>query len=131
MSDVVTTLEATADHFPTTPQDLSHVTLYFDTTPEDGEDDSFFFVKIETTDAVDDDLDHWLQAALDEIVARNPELADAELKGAALKYGREETFYRLDGNPDDEDSAPTGGLVQGHQYKRYDGGVTYSYDDLF
>lgn len=130
MSDVAT-LEPTADHFPTTPRDLSHVTFYFDTTPEDGEDESFFFVKIETPDAVDDDLDHWYQAALDQIIARNPELADAELKGAALKYGREETFHRLDGKPDDEDGAPTGGLVQGSQYKRYDGGVTYSYDDLF
>ena len=130
MSDEVT-VAVTPDHFATTAQDLSHVTFYFDTTPDDGEDDAFFFVKIETPDAVDDDLDHWYQAALDQIIARNPELADAELKGAALKYGRHEDFFRLDGKPDDEDSAPTGGLVQGHEYKRYEGGVTYNYDELF
>ncbi len=131
MSDALTALEGPADHFPTTPRDLSHVTFYFDLTPEDGEDRAFFFVKIETPDRVDDDLDHWYQAALDQIIARNPELGDASFTGAALKYGREEEFFRLDGNAFDQDTAPTGRLVQGSQYKNYEGGVTYSYDELF
>ena len=123
--------ETIPDHFAEAPRDISHVTFYFDTTPQDGEDDAFFFVKVETPDSVDDDLDHWYQAALEQIIARNPELADASLKGAAIKYGREEVCFRLDGNPYDEDSTPTGGLVQGRDYHRYDGGVTYNYNDLF
>jgi len=130
MSDEVT-IEVSPDHFAATAQDISHVTFYFDTTPDDGEDDAFFFVKIETTDAVDDDLDHWYQAALDQIIARNPGLADAEVEGVAIKYGKEEDFFRLDNNPNDHDTAPTGHLVQGHEYKHYEGGVTYSYDELF
>ena len=130
MSDEVT-VEVTPDHFAATAQDLSHVTFYFDTTPDDGEDDAFFFVKIETRSSVDDDLDHWYQDALNQILARNPDLAGAELKGVALKYGKEEDFFRLDGNPNDHDTAPTGGLVQAHEFKRYEGGVTYSYDQLF
>jgi hypothetical protein len=123
--------DATPDHFPETPKDLSHVTLYFDTTPTDGEDDSFFFVKIETPDAVDDDFDNWYEAALEAILVQNPDLADAKFAGAALKYGREEVYFRLDGDAMDEDSPPTGELVQGRSYKNYDGGVSYDYGDLF
>jgi len=49
----------------------------------------------------------------------------------ALKYGKAEQYFRIDGDPTDQDSAPTGELVQGRDYKHYEGGVTYSYDDLF
>jgi len=60
-------------------------------TPGDGEDDAFYFVKIETTDSVDDDFDHWRRAALDQIIARDPGREDARFMGAALKYGNDET----------------------------------------
>lgn len=130
--------DAVMDHFPTAPKDLSHVTLYFDTTPEDGEDESFFFVKIETPGSVDDDLDNWLDAALDGILARHPELEGAELMGAALKYGSAngksgggEFYHALDGDSTDVDYAPTGGLVHAREYKFYDGGAEYNYGDLF
>lgn len=133
----VTDLEATPDHFPTTPKDLSHVTLYFDLTPDKGEDEEFFFVKIETPDSVNDDFDTWYQDAVQAVTALNPELADATLIGAALKYGSGksgnggEFFYRLDGDPNDVDGAPTGGLVQARDYDDYAGGVEYRYNDLF
>lgn len=123
--------------FPTMPRDISHVTLYFDLTPDEGEDDAFYFVKIETPDAVNDDLDAWLQQALDAIVARNPDLAGAEFEGAAIKLGSfrggtgGEFYYRNDGDSTDEDSAPTGGLVQARDYNSWGGGVEYRYDDLF
>lgn len=124
------------DHFPTAPKDLSHVTFYFDTTPEDGEDESFFFVKVETPTHVDDDLDNWYEAALEAMLAQHPELEGAELVGAALKYGSGksgggEFFHALDGDSTDEDHAPTGGLVHAREYKFYDGGAEYKYDDLF
>ena len=137
MSDIVTAAaEETPDHFATTPKDLSHVTLYFDLTPDDGEDESFYFVKIETPDAVNDDLDTWYLDALMAIQAANPDLAGAELVGAALKYGNfrsggGEVYYDLDGDNSDEDGIPTGGLVQAREYKNYDGGTEYRYDDLF
>lgn len=133
MSDITTTTSETPapDHFPELPKDLSHVTLYFDMTPDDFEDRAFYFVKIETPDSVDDDFDHWYQAALEQVVARDPNLADAQFVGAALKYGREEQYFALDGKNFDSDSAPTGRLVQGSQYKHYDGGAEYRYDDLF
>lgn len=129
--------ESSADSFPTTPKDLSHVTLYFDLTPDDGEDSEFFFVKIETPDAVNDDFDTWYQDALDAIYVLNPELEQAVFKGAALKFGSDhgksgggEVYYANDFNPDPND-APTGGLVQAQDYHSYGGGVEYSYGDLF
>lgn len=129
---------AVPDHFPTAPKDLSHVTFYFDTTPDQGEDDGFFFVKIETPGSVDDDLDNWYDAALEAILARHPELEGAELVGAALKYGSGngksgggEFFHAFDGDSTDEDYAPTGGLVHAREYKFYDGGAEYNYGDLF
>jgi hypothetical protein len=132
MADIIEGDEGEApDHFPVTPKDISHVTLYFDVTPDDGEDDAFYFVKIETTDSVDDDLDHWYQAALEQVIARDAQLADAKFMGAAIKYGREEHYFSLDGKNGDEDSAPTGELVQGKDYKHYEGGTSYRYDDLF
>lgn len=132
MSDIITTSETEApDHFPTTPKDISHVTLYFDLTPEDGEDEAFYFVKINTPDSVDDDFDHWYQAALDQVIARDPELADAKFMGAALKYGRVEQFFALDGKNYDEDNPATGELVQGKDFRDYEGGVEYRYGDLF
>ncbi|OHB28495.1 MAG: hypothetical protein A2790_15925 [Phenylobacterium sp. RIFCSPHIGHO2_01_FULL_69_31] len=123
--------------FATMPKDISHVTFYFDLTPDDLEDDEFSFVKVETPDAVSDDLDAWYEDALAEILARNPELADGELVGAAIKFGSGksgsggEFYYDLDGDSTDFDSAPTGGLVQAREYAGYGGGAEYQYGDLF
>ncbi len=136
MSEILEADAVTPDHFPTTPKDISHVTFYFDVTPEDHEDDSFYFVKVETPDSVGDDLDAWYQAALDAMIAKDPALADYELVGAAIKYGSGrsgggEFYYALDNDPTDQDYAPTGGLVQGREFRSYEGGTTYNYNDLF
>lgn len=123
--------------FATMPKDISHVTFYFDLTPGDHEDDDFFFAKIDTPDSVNDDLDTWYQGALSEIIARNPQLADAEVAGVAIKFGSAksgsggEFYYGIDGDSTDLDYAPTGGLVAASQFKAYGGGVEYSYGDLF
>ncbi|HVI30714.1 VCBS domain-containing protein [Phenylobacterium sp.] len=126
---------AAVDHFPLAPKDLSHVTFYFDLTPQDRTDDAFFFAKVETPGHVNDDLDTWYDAAVDQIVALNPGLANAQLVGAAIKYGSVQSgggefYYALDGNLD-LDAVPTGHLIQGSEYKAYAGGVTYGYDELF
>ncbi|MGA0606168.1 VCBS domain-containing protein [Phenylobacterium sp. VNQ135] len=125
----------TADNFPLAPKDLSHVTFYFDLTPQDQTDQAFFFAKVETPGAVNDDLDSWYHQAVDRIVALNPNLAQAELVGAAIKYGSPQSgggefYYGLDGDLD-QDAVPTGHLIQGSEYKLYAGGVTYGYDSLF
>ena len=129
--------EPSFDSFPTTPKDLSHVTLYFDVTPDDFEDSEFFFVKIETPDSVHDDFDGWSQDALEAIYLLNPELADAAFRGAALKYGSGhgrsgggEVYYANDGDPG-ADTPPTGGLIQARNFNAYGGGVEYSYGELF
>jgi len=127
-------VDAIADggHFATMPKDISHVTFYFDATPDDHEDTEFTFVKVDTPDSVSDDLDNWYQDALAEIIARNPQLAEAHLDGVAIKFGSGrsgsggEFYYSLDGDSTDVDSAPTGGLVTGREV-----GVSYSYGDLF
>lgn len=131
----VTPTPPAADHFPLAPKDLSHVTFYFDLTPQDHTDQAFFFAKVETPGAVNDDLDTWYDQAVDQIAALNPGLAHAELVGAAIKYGSDQSgggefYYGLDGNLD-QDAVPTGHLIQGSEYKLYAGGVTYGYDDLF
>lgn len=136
MSEILETEAEALDHFPTTPKDISHVTFYFDATPDDREDDSFFFVKVETPDQVNDDLDAWYEAALEAMLAKDPALADYELVGAAIKYGSArsgggEVYFDLDNDPTDEDYPPTGGLVQGREFRSYEGGTTYNYDDLF
>ncbi|TAJ70373.1 MAG: hypothetical protein EPO51_17730 [Phenylobacterium sp.] len=124
-------------NFATMPKDISHVTFYFDATPEDHEDSEFFFVKIETPDSVADDLDAWYQDALNEILARNTQLAAEDLAGVAIKFGSArggtggEFYYSIDGDSTDVDYAPTGGLVQASEYKSYGGGAQYSYGDLF
>lgn len=124
-------------NFATMPKDISHVTFYFDLTPDKGEDEEFFFVKIETPDAVNDDLDTWYQDALTAILARNAQLATAELEGVAIKFGSGrsgsggEFYYSIDGDSTDVDSAPTGGLVAAREFASYGGGVEYSYGSLF
>lgn len=132
-------VDAVADggNFATMPKDISHVTFYFDLTPNNGEDSEFFFVKIDTPDSVADDLDVWYQAALDEIVARNANLADAENIGVAIKFGAfrggsgGEFYYAIDGDSTDEDGCPTGAPVQARDFDQYGGGVEYRYGDLF
>lgn len=124
-------VDALADggHFATMPRDISHVTFVFDTTPNDLEDRRFFFAKIETTDAVNDDLDTWYDAALAEILARNADLADASVLGVAIKFGSGKSgtggdfFYAIDGDSTDIDDAPYGSS------NRAD--VEYSYSSLF
>ena len=130
-------VDAVADggHFATMPKDISHMTFYFDATPDDYEDTEFTFVKIDTPDSVSDDLDDWYQDALAEIIARNPHLAEGDLAGVAIKFGSGrsgsggEFYYDLDGDSTDVDSAPTGGLVTGREVGQ--NGASYSYEDLF
>jgi phage-related minor tail protein len=86
---------------------------------------------------VNDDLDTWFDQALTEILARNAQLAGAELVGAAIKFGSGrsgsggEFYYSLDHDSTNVDSAPTGGIVQAREYGSYGGGVQYQYGDLF
>jgi len=130
-------VDAVADggHFATMPKDISHLTFYFDATPEDSEDTEFTFVKIDTPDSVSDDLDDWYQDALSAIIAQNPHLADVELDGVAIKFGSNrsgsggEFYYSIDGDSTDVDFAPTGGLVGGREVGHF--GVAYRYEDLF
>jgi hypothetical protein len=132
-------VDAVADggSFPTMPRDISHVTFYFDLTPDQGEDSAFFFVKVETPGYVNDDLDSWAADALAAIIARNPQLVDAEFEGAAIKFGSfrgqsgGEFYYSNDHDSTDQDNPPTGGLVHAREYGSWGGGVEYRYDDLF
>ncbi|WP_293679285.1 hypothetical protein [uncultured Phenylobacterium sp.] len=128
-------------HFATMPKDISHVTFYFDLDPDgggEGDDAQFFFVKIETPDSVNDDLDNWYQDALTEILLRNAQLEGAENVGVAIKFGSArggsggEFYYEIDNDSTDEDDgAPTGAPVQARDYGDYGGGVEYGYGDLF
>ena len=120
--------------FPTAPKDLSHVTFYFDRTPNDFEDSSFYFVKVETPGSVDDDLDHWYQQALDAIHADHPETAGYQFLGAAIKYGSVhsgggEFYYSATDGDIGADQPPTGSFVQGPELNGR--GYEISYGELF
>lgn len=129
--------EIDGGHFATMPKDISHVTFYFDATPDDHEDDEFFFVKIDTPESVSDDLDTWYEDALSAIIAQNANLADAELAGVAIKFGSGQSgsggefYYAIDGDSTDVDFPTTGGLVTAREFNSYGGGAEYRYEDLF
>lgn len=82
-----------ADDFPLWPQNVSHVVLYFDqdagdTKPNPG-GDGFYTVKIDGTSGLaPNDLDAWIQDALDELIAADPNIdASSDLLGAVIKGG--------------------------------------------
>ena len=102
-----------ANHFPVAPKDISHVTFYFEQSPDD-DILNLHSVKIDNVPGrADDDLDAWIQQAVDYVRAHDPALAQgAELLGAALKYSTTELYYALDGNTD-IDPVPGGVLIQG------------------
>ncbi|HEX7944784.1 MAG TPA: hypothetical protein VF495_08970 [Phenylobacterium sp.] len=122
--------DATNDggNFATMPKDISNVTFVFDITPNNHEDSNFATVKVETPGSVNDDLDSWYDHALSEIVARNAQLAGAEVSGVFIKFGSEhgqsggEFYYAIDHDSTNIDSAP---ISTGHA------DITYSYGSLF
>ncbi|WP_374468282.1 cadherin-like domain-containing protein [Phenylobacterium sp.] len=116
----------TGDHFPTAPKDISHVTLYFETSPNDGKLD-LRTVKVDNVPgAANDDLDAWLNQALEYVRAHDAGLpAGAQLLGGALKYATTEIYYGLDGDTD-ADAAPGGVLVQNHSLN-----ASFNYSAIF
>lgn len=123
--------------FATMPKDISHVTFYFDATPNNHEDSEFFFAKVDTPGSVNDDLDTWYSQAVDAVLAHNPQMAGAQFVGAAIKFGSDhggsggEFYYALDHDSTNVDTAPTGFVVQVGDYSSFGSGVEYQYGDLF
>ena len=123
------------DFFATAPKDISHVTFYFDRTPEDYEDSRYFFAKVETGDHVNDDLDTWYQQAIDAMALQNPNIGEYRFLGAAIKYGSGkngnggEFYYAADGSDCQPDESPLGYLVQNKDARSFF--QTYDYDQLF
>lgn len=118
-----------ADHFPdfkeATNRDISHFTLYFDTTDGDKNGDGVYTVKIDTPAEFNDDLDNSLDTVLNYLIANDPNVgADTTLLGVAIKGGTIENFYALD-NDIDADTASFS-LVQN---KNVD--MTVDYDAVF
>ena len=89
----------TGEDFPTWPQDISNVVLYFDQDTGDtkpGSGDGYYLVKIDNVPSVaPDDLDAWIQAVRDWLIANDPNVtAESDLLGAAIKGGTQTTqFY--------------------------------------
>lgn len=117
-----TPTEEVADIFATSAKDISHVTFYFDRTPQDYEDSAYYFFKVETPGSVNDDLDTWYQEAIAAVSLINPEVADYRFLGAAIKSGSHkqggEIYYAADGS----DSAPDEsalGLIQSRDVRSF------------
>lgn len=138
------------DNFPTFDKDISHVTLYFDTTSGDvngetvpndkgngthQEPDGYYTVKIDNwqDQSADgsDDLDDYLGDILTYLVENDPNITeDTELLGVAIKGGNVDNggydnYYAMDGDTDAE-TPPTGDLVQNKEID-----ATYQYEDVF
>lgn len=105
-----------ADHFPAFTSNISHVDFYFDT--DDNPATAEFIVRVNTTDAVNDDLDTWYQDLVDYVKgAADIVEDDAVLLGAAIKGGNNlndgfKYYYALDNNTDADDPVNPG-LVAG------------------
>jgi hypothetical protein len=126
------------DHFPPRTQDISHVDFYMD---KDGDGDVDVYVRVNTSAAVNDDLDTWYQTALNFIKSADltgdgvgNDLQNAVLLGVAIKGGSQEAkvFYELDGNPNDVDPLPTHGILVdnpvgfgGHGLGAYNAVISY------
>jgi T1SS-143 domain-containing protein len=110
--------EPTGNDFPTWPQDISHIVLYFQ--QEAGDDapgangDGFYLVKIDNVPSLaPDDLDAWIEQALDWLIANDPHIDEnSDLLGAVIKGGNEATQFYAYGNHNangaDPDTIPTG-----------------------
>lgn len=97
-----------SDDFPTWPQDISNVVLYFtddageDSAPKDG--DGYYLVKIDDVPKIaNDDLDTWIQDALTALG-----MTDEHLLGAAIKGGNDagSTQFYAYGDHNENGTAP-------------------------
>jgi hypothetical protein len=117
------------NHFPEFDKDISHITLYFDTTDGDKNGDGVYTVKIDEWDG-SNDLDNDLDAILaylienDENIDADTELLGVAIKGGDVNHGGYDNYYAMD-NDEDADTPPTGTLVQNRDVDQ-----TYDYDDL-
>jgi hypothetical protein len=139
--------EDPADDFPTWPQDISNIVLYFDQDAGDtkpGGGDGFYLVKIDgVPPGADDDLDQWIDDALAWLIANDPNIdANSDLLGAAIKGGNDAgstQFYAYgdhNTNGTDPDPVPAGapdietppaqGQVPGNEIDK-----SYDYDVVF
>lgn len=112
-----------ADDFPLWAQDISHVTLVFDTDAGDSEkgNDGYYTVKIDNNPG-SNDVDDIIEALLARLVAEDPVIsAETKLMGVFIKGGVQTTNYFAYGeynqNGTEPDALPAGlliGLVGGN-----------------
>lgn len=118
------------DHFPEWPQDISHITLYFNADEAcDTNGDGVYTVKIDTPTAFPDDLDDSIDTILAWIIENDDCVSEeSQLLGVAIKGGKvEEQYFAMDGDTD-PDPLPNG-LTELVQNKNVD--QTYEYNDIF
>ena len=142
------------DHFPTFEKDISHITLYFDTTEGDvagtsvtttvkGKTmtkeigDGYYTVKIDgwIDQAADgsDDLDDYLGDIMAWLIANDPNIVEGTvllgvaIKGGDVDHGGYNNYYAMDGDSDaDNDQIPTGALAENKHLDQ-----SYNYSDVF
>lgn len=124
-------------NFPELDKDISNVVLYFQTTEGDvkpsPDGDGYYTVKIDNVaEEASDDFDDWLADVQTYLIANDPNVADAELVGVAIKYGSEQSgggteFYAMDNDPD-IDTAPAGTTfpLPGNEVDK-----TYQYGEVY
>ena len=100
-------------NFPQMPDDITSVTLFYNTPAGDITGDSLFAAKVENVSwIVEDDLDLWLLDATNYLQANDPNVDEStQLLGVAITHGADGTteYYAMDDNPG-SDTAPTADL---------------------
>jgi hypothetical protein len=100
-------------NFPQMPDDITSITLFYNTPAGDITGDSLYAAKVEGVSwIVEDDLDLWLLDATGYLQKNDPNVDDStQLLGVAITHGADGTteFYAMDDNPG-ADAAPTADL---------------------
>lgn len=100
-------------NFPQMPDDITSITLFYNTPAGDITGDSLYAAKVENVSwIVEDDLDLWLLDATGYLQKNDPNVDDStQLLGVAITHGADGAteYYAMDDNPG-SDTAPTADL---------------------
>jgi hypothetical protein len=100
-------------NFPQLPDDITSITLFYNTPAGDITGDSLYAAKVENVSwIVEDDLDLWLLDATGYLQKNDPNIDDStQLLGVAITHGADGAteYYAMDDDPG-ADAAPTADL---------------------
>jgi hypothetical protein len=112
-ADTQTSTSSIGGNFPQLPDDITSITLFYNTPAGDITGDGLYAAKVENVSwIVEDDLDLWLLDATGYLQENDPNVDDStQLLGVAITHGADGAteYYAMDNDPG-ADAAPTADL---------------------